>query len=209
MAVIFVDVPEHIVGLTAVAVTTNEPTVIGTDAVALQAPFIAVTVYVVLVAGIAKTLSPVVTFNPVEGDHEYVVPPLATSVTESPVHIPAEGGVTVTVGVGVTVTVTLSLAIQPPPLVPTTVYVIVLPGPALTTAPVVVFKPVDGLHEYVFAPLAVNVTLSPEHTDVAEGVTVTVGEGNTLITTESVLEQPFALVPVTVYVVVEPGVAIT
>jgi hypothetical protein len=42
------------------------------------------TVYVVETVGLATTTEPVVVFKPVGGDHEYVTPPLAVSVTEPP-----------------------------------------------------------------------------------------------------------------------------
>ena len=41
----------------------------------------------------------------------------------------------------------------------------------MTTAPEVVFKPVDGVHVYVDAPVAVKVTGAPEHTAASGGVT--------------------------------------
>jgi len=50
--------------------------------------------------------------------------------------------------------------------------------------------------------------LPPEHID-DDGVTVTVGNGLTVIVTVAVLVHPLPLVPVTVYVVVEPGLAVT
>jgi hypothetical protein len=65
---------------------------------------------------------------------------------------------------------------------------------------------VAGLHEYVVAPPAVSVVELPEHIAV-EGETVTVGGAVTVITTVCVALQ-LPVVPVTVYVVVEPGLAV-
>jgi hypothetical protein len=98
------------------------------------------------VPGVAVTTAPVVALKPVPGDHVYVVAPLAVITTESPPHIPGEGGVTVNVGVGVTVTVTVVESGQPLALVPITVYVVVVAGVAVTEAPVVELNPVGGLH---------------------------------------------------------------
>jgi len=72
---------------------------------------------------------------------------------------------------------------------------------------VVALKPVAGLHVYVVPPPAVNTVLLPEHIDV-EGETVTVGVGLTVIVTVFVpVHEP--VVPVTVYVVVDAGLALT
>jgi len=101
------------------------------------------------------------------------------------------------------------VSLHPPAAVPTTVYVVVEPGLAVTLAPVVALRPAPGLHVYVAAPLAVNPTLLPEHNEELGGVTVTVGVGNTLIVMVAVLLHPLLFVPVTVYVVVPAGLAIT
>jgi len=122
-------------------------TVTTTVLVALHVPLVPVTVYVFVVAGLAVTAAPVVALNPVAGLHEYVVAPLAVRLTGlPPEHIVAEGGVTVTVGVGLTVITTDCVSLQPP-LTPVTVYVVVVAGVAVTPAPVVVLRPVAGLHE--------------------------------------------------------------
>ena len=54
------------------------------------------------------------------------------------------------------VTVTCAVAVHPKAS-PVTVEVVVEEGLAVTLGPVVVLSEVDGLHEYVFAPLAVSV----------------------------------------------------
>jgi hypothetical protein len=91
--------------------------------------------------------------------------------------------------------------------VPVTVYVVVFAGEASTTLPVVVFNPVDGDQEYVFAPLAVMVTVPP--TQIAEGFEIIIcGTGVTLIAMLLVAVQPLMLsVAVTLYVVFAEGVA--
>jgi len=107
-----------------------------------------------------------------------------------------------TVGKGFTVTVTFVESAQPDPSVPTTVYVVVEPGVAVTFESVVALKPVAGLQLYVVAPLAVKPILLPWHTDGVGGVTVTVGVGLTV--TVTVVESAHVpLEPTTVYVVVE------
>jgi hypothetical protein len=80
-------------------------------------------------------------------------------------------------------------------------------GEAFTEEPVVVFNPVDGDHEKVVAPLAVNAAELPEQTDVF-GDTVTLGSAFTVTETVLLAEHPIEF-PVTVYVIEFPGVAIT
>jgi hypothetical protein len=67
----------------------------------------------------------------------------------------AGGVVTVTTGRGLTVTVTCPVAVHPFD-VPVTVYVVVEVGFAVTGEPVDALSPVDGVHEYVVAPVAVS-----------------------------------------------------
>ena len=118
----------------------------------------------------------------------------------------AAGVFTVTTGRGLTVTVTCVVAVHPFK-VPVTVYVVVEVGDAVTVEPVVLLSPVAGDQEYVVAPLAVSIADCP--TQIAGGVgTVTTGSGLTVTVTCAVAVHPFK-VPVTVYVVVEFGVAVT
>ena len=57
-------------------------------------------------------------------------------------------------------------------------------GLAVTVAPVVADKPVAGDHEYVDAPLAVNVTLLPAQiAPGTAGLTVTLGNALTVTVT--------------------------
>ena len=67
------------------------------------------------------------------------------------------------------------------------------------------------LHKYVKPdpPFAVNVVLAPTQIVVALAVIDAVGNGLTVTTTWSVFTHPFAFVPVTVYVVVALGLAVT
>ena len=63
-----------------------------------------------------------------------------------PEQIVAEGkALTVTVGVGLTVTTNVCGALAQPVVVPTTVYVVVVPGLTFTLAPVVALMLVLGL----------------------------------------------------------------
>ncbi len=104
-------------------------------------------------------------------------------------------GETVTTGTGLTVTVTCAVALQPCGS-PVTVYVVVDAGLAVTLAPVVALNAVDGLHEYVLAPEAVNVVDCPAHI-VTAGETETTGTGLTVTVICAEAVQPVT-VPVTV-----------
>jgi hypothetical protein len=65
--------------------------------------------------------------------------------------------------------------------VPTTVYVVVAAGLAVTTEPVAAERPVDGLHEYVLAPKAVTLRLPPGKMVADDGNTPTAGIAFTVI----------------------------
>lgn len=96
--------PLHI-ELLGETVTTGSGFTITVDcAVAVQPRRFPVTVYVVVEEGFAVTLEPVDELNVVDGLHEYVVAPFATSVADCPAQIVAAGE-TVTTGSGLTVTV--------------------------------------------------------------------------------------------------------
>ena len=95
-----------------------------------------------------------------------------------------------------TVTVTFTVSSQVP-LVPITLYVVVVVGAAVTIAPVVPLNPVAGLQLYAVAPPAVNPTLLPSQTEGLAGETVTVISASTVTTAVAVLVQPLC-VPVTV-----------
>jgi hypothetical protein len=110
-------------------------------------------------------------------------------------------------GVGFTVIMVVAFE-EHGPVVPTTVYVVVVVGFAVTTAPVVPLKPVEGDQLYVDAPDAASVVLLPEHKVNVVGVTFVIGVGFTvMVTVVDPLQPP--LVPVTVYVVVLVGDAVT
>ena len=68
----------------------------------------------------------------------------------------------------------------------------------MTLAPVVVDKPIGGVHTYVVAPFAINVMLGPKQTEGAVGDNVIVGVEFTIIVAEAVLTIPLTSVPVTV-----------
>jgi hypothetical protein len=70
-------------------------------------------------------------------------------------------------------------------VVPVTVYIVVAEGVAVTTAPVVVLRPVAGIHEYVVAPDAVSVEDEPLHIVPAEALALT--GGATVTVTDEVL----------------------
>ena len=120
-------------------------------------------------------------FKAVEGLHEYVFAPLAVSVVFCPVQIVMLGE-TVTTGIGLMVTVTCAVAEHPFTSVPVTIYVVVDDGFAVTEEPVVALNAVDGLQEYVLAPLAISDTDCPAQT--AAGVfTLITGNGFTVTVT--------------------------
>jgi hypothetical protein len=73
-----------------------------------------VTIYVVVVAGVAITVAPVVAVSPAAGDHEYETTPLAVNVTELPEHIVDVVGDTDTVEAALDVTVTDAVDVLQP-----------------------------------------------------------------------------------------------
>jgi hypothetical protein len=103
-----------------------------------------VTVYKVVLAGVAITVLPDNMFKPVAGPHEYVLAPVAFSVVENPWQISLSPLIEMA-GNELTITVIVELAVHPFPSVPVTVYVVVLEGDAVTLPPVVALKPVAGL----------------------------------------------------------------
>jgi hypothetical protein len=186
------------VGDDGVTDTTKAGLTVTVTVSVLVQPFksVPVTVYVVVPGGVDVTDEPVVALSPVEGPQVYDDAPPAVSTTFPPGQRPAEGGVTVTEGNGFTVTLTVAVLIHPP-VVPVTVYVVVVPGVAVTEAPVVALKPVPGLHVYVVAPPALIVVELPAHKVGVIAEAVTVGVGFTVRVTVAVLVHP-AVVPVTV-----------
>ena len=62
--------------------------------------------------GLAVTLAPVVPDKPVDGLHEYIVPPVAVNIAEEPLQI-ATPEPAPTTGIALTVTVTVAVLLQP------------------------------------------------------------------------------------------------
>ena len=91
------------------------------------------------------------------------MPPVAVSVVFEPLQMPLTGEVTFTATFPM-LTATV-LVCEQPFLTPVTVYVMLDDGSAVTLAPVVVFKPVDGAQEYVMAPEALSEAAVPLHTE--------------------------------------------
>jgi len=194
--------PAQMVAPDVVVVTVGEGlTVIMRVAVPVHPAVVPVTVYVVVPVGETVTVVPV--SDP--GIHVYVVAPEAVMVVLFPEQIVPPVVVVVTVGDGVTVTSTVCVLVQPFAPVPVTVYVVVPAGVTVTVVPV----SDPGIHAYVDAPDPVNVVLLPAQMDGLPAVAATVGEGFTVITRVAVFVQPFAAVPVTVYVVVPVGETVT
>jgi hypothetical protein len=103
--------------------------------------------------------------------------PVAARVVEAPAQI-VTSVPAFTVGNGFTVRVLLTVPEQPL-AVPVIVYVVVVIGDAITVAPVVALRPVEGLHAYVPAPEAVSEVEEPVHIAVGP-LTVIVGIGFTV-----------------------------
>lgn len=165
------------------------PTVTVATAVPEHPPLVPVTVYEVVAVG-----DSVIEFDVAPVDHKYVVPPAAVNVADCPVQIVSE----FTVIAKAPPTVIVATAVpEHPPLVPVTVYELVVAGDSVIEFDV---APVD--HKYVVPPAAFNVADCPvqivsEFTVMAKGpLTVTVAT--------AVPEHP-PLVPVTVYDVVVVG----
>jgi hypothetical protein len=96
--------------------------------------------------GLALTLAPVDALNAVFGVQVYVVAPLPVNVVELPEQIVAPALIP-NVGVGLTVTITVAgFDAEQPAAVPMTVYVVVIVGEALTTAPVEALNVPLGVH---------------------------------------------------------------
>lgn len=158
------------------------------------AALVPVMVYVVVEAGLAVTVVPVVALSPVAGDHAYVDAPLAVNGVLVPVQMVVDG--TLTIGNGFTVTVTVPVFTHPAALVPVIVYVVVAVGLAVTLAPVVALNPVAGDHAYVDAPLAVSIALAPSQ--IVAGAHAITGNGFTVTVAVVVPVHPAAVVPVIV-----------
>ncbi len=128
------------------------------------------------------------------------MPPLAVSVTLSPVQIFGAAGVIDGTGSRFTLTVLEAEAVQPFPSVTVTLYVVVDVG---ETEIEEAFDPV--LHEYEVPLLAVSVALAPMQMLTVAGEITADGFGLTVTVLEAVAVHPFASVTVTVYVVVVEG----
>ena len=113
--------PLQIVGEAGVTETTGAGfTVTVTFCVDVQPAEVPVTVYVVVLAGLAVTIAPLVVERPLSGLQLKVSAPVAVRLTLSPEQMVADEGVTDTTGVGFTVTVTFCVDVQPL-IVPVTV----------------------------------------------------------------------------------------
>lgn len=137
---------------------------------------------------------PVVALKPVAGAQAYVTAPDAVKGALDVGQILGE--LTVTVGAGFTVTVVAAVLVHPFASVPVTVYVVVAEGLAVTDVPVVVLKPVPGVHEYVVPPVAVSVPLLP--VQIVKELTPMFGNGLIVTVAIALPVQPDVDVPVTV-----------
>ena len=146
--------------------------------------------------GVAVTGLPVAELKLAAGLHTYVPAPPAARFVPAPAHsvtLPEA----VTVGRSFTVTVTDAVFVHPFASVPVTVYVVLTVGVAVTGVPVVALNPVEGVHAYVPAPLALKFVDAPMQKLTLPEV-VTFGNGFTVTAKLAVLVHPFTSVPVTV-----------
>lgn len=122
-AIILILSPEHISGAGGASVTVGVIlTVIAALSFVLQPPVpTPVTVYVVETDGVATTLSPNVTFNPVGGDQEYDPTPPVLSITLLPLQIVAAVIFIVITGTGYTTIAWVAVAEHPDPFLPVSV----------------------------------------------------------------------------------------
>lgn len=132
---------------------------------------------------------------------------MAVSVVDEPLQIAAPEPALI-MGRLLTVTVIDAVLLQPP-VVPVIVYTVVDDGVAVTLAPVVADNPLAGSQVYAAPPDAVSVVDEPLQIGLTPALTVMVGNAFTVTDIEAVLLQPAALVPVTVYVILLVGLAVT
>jgi len=132
-----------------------------------------------------------------------VEPPVAVIELLFPTQIVAAVVVVVMIGAGLTVIVLVAVFVHPA-VFPVTVYVVVVNGETVIVAP----DKFPGIQLYEDAPLAVIEVLFPAQIVPDVVVVVTVGLGLTVIILVADFVQPFAPVPITVYVVVMAGLIV-
>jgi hypothetical protein len=123
----------------------------------------------------------------------YVIAPLGVSVEQKVRQMAVGLAATVIVGFGLTVTSTVLVPAQPPVL-PVTVYVVVIVGVTVTGLP----PSEPGIHKYDVAPVPVSTAEAPLHIVAGEADAPTVGTGTTVMVMVLVPIQPLLLTPLTV-----------
>jgi len=186
--------PAQIVGELTV-VTGNGLTVTVATAVPVQPAVVPVTVYVVVLAGVASAV--LIPEELAPADHVYVVAPPADKLAVCPAQIVGE--LTVIDIAGATVTVATAEEVHPKD-VPVTVYVVVVAGVASAVLTPVEVAPAD--HVYVVAPDAIRLAVNVGQ--IVGELTVVTGRGLTVTVATAVDVHPKE-VPVTVYDVVVKG----
>jgi hypothetical protein len=144
-----------------------------------------------------------------EGDQVYEAAPKAFNVILWPAHILAELGaeVILIVGVGITFTVTTVEPTQPSGDEPLTLYIVVVFGLAFGFAIPVALKLGEGVQVYELAPLTLNPAELPEQmVGLDAGVIIGLVVG---VTTTWAVFVHVPVDPITVYVVLNAGVAST
>jgi hypothetical protein len=144
----------------------------------------------------------------VDGFQTYDDPPDAFNIILFPEQMVGDDGFTVIVNPGDTITL-IDCKLEQPVVVPVMLYVVVVVGLAVTEDPVEEFNEVLGDQVYEAAPLTLRVTLFPGHIVGFDGVTLMVGVAFTVRVIVCGIPIHPDEVPVTVYVVVVVGFAIT
>ena len=152
-----------------------------------------------------ETLTVLVVALPALALQVYVVAPPPVSKALLPAQIVVGVATAVTVGSGLTVTATVAVLLQLSE-VPVTVYTLLVAGETETVD--VVALPAFALQVYVVAPPPVSMALCPVQIAVGVETAVTVGVGFIVTVDDAVEVQP-PTVPVTVYIVVPGGFAVT
>lgn len=127
------------------ALETQAPMPTDIVATPVHVPAEPITVYIVLDKGVAVTFDPTGELSVLDGNHEYVVAPLASNNTEAPGQTVGVFAVNVNVKPVAIVTLAVADPVQVP-VEPITVYVVAEVGLAVTDVPLAELKLAEGDH---------------------------------------------------------------